>query len=63
MKNCSNCFWCRIAFNTKYIYKCKMGKKLLFVGRNSKNYMNKPKLHGFRCKYWKRRGDKDETCN
>ena len=31
-----------------------MGKQLLFVGRNSENYMNKPKLHGFMCKYWKK---------
>lgn len=40
-----------------------MGKQLLFVGRNSKNYMNKPKLHGFRCKYWKEEVNADANSN
>ncbi|HCJ37855.1 MAG TPA: hypothetical protein DHV37_05960 [Erysipelotrichaceae bacterium] len=60
MRNCNNCFWCRIAFNSKYIYKCKMGQHLLFVGKDSKNYINKPKLHGFRCRYWKEEVNADE---
>ena len=41
-----------------------MGKSLLFVGRNSKNYMNKPKLHGFKCRYWHEvvNANEDSSC-
>ena len=45
MANCSKCFWCRIAFHPRWIWKCKMGKRLIY-----KNYMNHPKLHGVFCK-------------
>lgn len=47
MKNCSKCFWCRIAAHPKWIWKCKMGRKMLY-----KNYMNHPKLHGMFCKWY-----------
>ena len=47
MKNCSKCFWCRIAFHPKWIWKCKMGFDLGY-----KHYTNHPKLYGWRCKHF-----------
>lgn len=53
MRNCLNCYHCRVACDEKHTWMCKIGKWMIF---KKDNYMEHPRLHGWFCKMFRKFG-------